>query len=82
MHATIYIWRSEDNPCMGSGLKLRLSDLHSRHLDLQSPPTGPSSVIVSVVSLHRIPSELPHCANLPAFTLVLFRFSSSTWKLP
>lgn len=68
-------------PAWVPGLKLRLSGLHSRHLDLQNPPTGPSSVIASV-SLHRIPSELPHCANLPAFTLVLFRFSSSTWKLP
>lgn len=64
-------------PAWVLGLKLRLSGFHSR----QSPPTGPSSVIASV-SLHRIPSELPHCANLPAFTLVLFRFSSSTWKLP
>lgn len=79
VNATIYIWRSEDKPCMGS--RAQAVRLTRQALGLQSPPTGPSSVIASV-SLRRIPPELPHCANLPAFTLVLFRFSSSTWKLP
>lgn len=69
---------------MGSRDQIQTGSLtqQAEPVDLQSPPTGPSSVIASVVSLHRIPPELSHCANLPALTLVLFRFSPSTWKLP
>lgn len=86
VQATTYIWKSEDNP-MGNltpvrvpRSKLGLSAWLNKHLYLQSYPTGPSSGRSKCVRLHEIPSEPPHCTDLPEFT-VLFRLLPSTWQL-